>query len=138
MRKLISVLLVLILLTTGICLTASAETVLTGTVEGFHRFGNAILSLTPADVRAAGIELGDTVTAEIGGQTYDMLVANGFDGLRPGELVLLLCNINKIEEIKTGLLPIPKDPSEAAPFGLISECVRQAPCTNAINACASS
>ena len=88
MRKLVSVLLVLSLLATGICLTASAEAMmLTGTVEGFHRFGNAILSLTPEDVRAAGIELGDTVTAEIGGQTYDMLVANGFDGLRPGELV---------------------------------------------------
>ena len=87
MKKLLSSLLILSLLATGICLTASAESVLTGTVKGFHQYGNTILSLTPEEVNAAGIEAGDTVTVDVGGQKYDMLVTNSFDGMRPGELI---------------------------------------------------
>ena len=102
MKKLLSFLLVLSLLSTGICLTASAEAVLTGTVEGFFSYGNVILSLTPEDVRAAGIEHGDIVTVDIGGQKYDMLVAYEWDGLRRGELVFYVSDIDVMLTVPYG------------------------------------
>ena len=94
MKKMLSFLLILSLLATGICLTASAEAVLTGTVEGFFSYGNVILSLKPEEVRAAGIEHGDIVTVDIGGQKYDMLAAYEWNGLRPGELVFYVSDID--------------------------------------------
>ena len=102
MKKLLSFLLVLSLLATGICLTASAEAVLTGTVSGFLSYGNVILSLTMEDVKASGIEHGDIVTVDIGGQKYDMLVAYEWDGLRRGELVFYVSDIDVMLTVPYG------------------------------------
>ena len=102
MKKLLSFLLILSLLATGICLTASAEAVLTGTVQEFFSYGNVILSLTPEEVRAAGIEHGDIVTVDIGGQKYDMLVAYKWEGLRRGELVFYVSDIDVMLTVPYG------------------------------------
>lgn len=95
MKKPLSLIMVLAMLCCALsfgggALAESASGV-TGTVVSMdERFGDVTLSVTPADLEAAGIHAGDFVKVSINGREMDMPVVASLDGLEWGNLACQL------------------------------------------------
>ncbi len=57
---------------------AAEEVTVTGKVTEIEKYGHALLDVSIADFALAGFELGDIVTVEAGGASYDMPFFNGY------------------------------------------------------------
>ncbi|MBR4501154.1 MAG: tyrosine-protein phosphatase [Clostridia bacterium] len=66
---------------------AVEEATVTGRVTEIEKYGHALLDISIADFASAGFELGDVVTVEAGGASYDMPFFNGYYVDR-GEMML--------------------------------------------------
>ncbi len=57
---------------------AAEEATVTGKVTEIEKYGHALLDVSIADFAAAGFDLGDVVTVQAGGASYDMPFFNGY------------------------------------------------------------
>ena len=57
---------------------ANEEASVTGKVTEIEKYGHALLDVSIADFALAGFDLGDVVTVQAGGASYDMPFFNGY------------------------------------------------------------
>ncbi len=100
-KKLISLTMIMAVLCCTLAVGGEAASegaaLVTGTVVSFdERFGDVTLSVTPEDLRAAGIQADDIVTVSINGRELDMPVVTSLDGLKWGNLVCQLSGNNVV------------------------------------------